>query len=288
MKAYYKSAASLLITLMLVTLLPIGMSYSHGVVYDTSSLEGNKLRITLKLSDPNEKKGLSIVFYHLKNGKTLNIGYEIKDGAKNTASMDYNLAGALVPIRIVLTNISPSADLPFKDIRNTEAEEFIRDLHDKGIVNGKQQDYYKPKDLVSRAEFAVLITKALGIEINNAMENKYKDISKHWARDYINAAAQKGFISGYKDGTMRPDNYVTVAEACTLVHKAFKLNTNYSGIYDKLKQDKWYSQYVKKIFDLKILSTSDSIYRNFDEEAFLNRANCAIILSRALSTSNQY
>lgn len=288
MKAYYKSAISLLITLILVNLLPIGISFSHGVVYDTVSLEGNKLRITLKWSDSNEKRGLTIAYYRLKNGKTLNIGYEIKEGAKNTASMDYSLAGALVPIRIVLTNISPSAELPFKDIKNTEAEEFIRNLHDKGIVNGKQQDYYKPKDLVSRAEFAVLITKALGIEINNTMENKYKDISKHWARDYINAAAQQGFISGYKDGTMRPDSCVTVAEACTLVYKAFKLNTNYSGIYDKLKQDKWYSQYVKKIFDLKILSTGDSIYRNFDEEAFLNRANCAIILSRALSTANQY
>jgi hypothetical protein len=284
MNAYYKSAVSLLIIFMLVNLLPSGISYAHGVIYDTVPLEGNKLRITLKWSDPSEKKGLSIAFYHLKNGKTLNIGYEIKDGAKNTASIDYNLAGAIVPIRVVLTNISPSADLPFKDIRNTEAEEFIRNLHDRGIINGKQADFYKPKDLVSRAEFAVLITKALNMEISKSKEYKYKDISKHWARDYINTAAQKGLISGYYDGTMKPDNYVTVGEACTLVCRAFTLKTNYSGIYDKLKQDKWYSYYVKKIFDLKILSTDDSIYRNFNEEAFINRANCAIILSRALST----
>jgi hypothetical protein len=284
MNAYYKSAVSLLIIFMLINLLPSGISYAHGVIYDTVPLEGNKLRITLKWSDPSEKKGLSIAFYHLKNGKTLNIGYEIKDGAKNMASIDYNLAGAIVPIRVVLTNISPSADLPFKDIRNTEAEEFIRNLHDRGIINGKQVDFYKPKDLVSRAEFAVLITKALNMEISKSKEYMYKDISKHWARDYINTAAQKGLISGYYDGTMKPDNYVTVGEACTLVYRAFTLKTNYSGIYDKLKQDKWYSHYVKKIFDLKILSTDDSIYRNFNEEAFINRANCAIILSRALST----
>ncbi len=283
MNTLYKSVSSLLIILILLNLIPADISYAHGVIYDAVPLEGNKLRITLKWSDPSEKRGISIAFYHLKNGKTLNIGYETKDGAKNTASLDYSLAGAIVPIRVVLTNISPEADLPFKDIKNTEAEEYIRHLHDMGILNGKQKDYYKPKDLVSRAEFAVLITKALNLEIIKTSDYKYKDISKHWARDYINTAALNGFISGYNDGTMRPDNNVTVGEACTLLYKAFKLKTNYNGIYDKLKQDKWYSQYVKKIFDLNILLTSDSIYRNFNEEAFINRANCAIILSRALS-----
>ncbi|KNY30366.1 S-layer homology domain-containing protein [Pseudobacteroides cellulosolvens] len=283
MNTLYKYAVGLLIAIILVNILPIGISYAHGVVYDTVSIEGNKLRITLKWSDPYDKRGISIAFYHLKNGKTLNIGYEIKDGAKNIASLDYSLAGAIVPIRVVLTNISPGADLPFKDIKNTEAEEFIRHLHDMGILNGKERDFYKPKDLVSRAEFAVLITKALNLEIVKSGDLKYKDISKHWARDYINTASENGFISGYNDGTMRPDNNVTVGEACTILYKAFKLKTNYNGIYDKLKQDKWYSQYVKITFDLHILSTSDSIYRNFNEEAFINRANCAIILSRALS-----
>jgi len=282
MSKLYKSVAGLIIVIILVNILPSGIAHAHGVIYDTVLLDNNKIRITLKWSEPSNK-GISIAFYHLKNGKTLNIGYEIKDGAKDTATLDYSLAGAIAPIRIVLTDISPGADLPFKDIKNTEAEEYIRHLHDMGILNGKERDYFKPKDLISRAEFAVMIVKALNLKIEKSKDIRYKDISNHWAKDYINTAAQNGLISGYGDGTMRPDNNVTVGEACTLIYKAFKIKTNYNGIYDKLKKDKWYSQYVKNIFDLKILLTSDSIYRNFDEEAFINRANCAILLSRALS-----
>ncbi|MDP4180046.1 MAG: S-layer homology domain-containing protein [Bacillota bacterium] len=287
MNRYIKKTACPMILLVLIfQLLFSNYSYANGVIYDIASLGDNKIRITLKWSDPNEKKGLSVAFYHLTNGKTLNIGYEIKDGARNTTSIDYNLAGAIAPIRIILTNITKD-ELPFKDIKNTEAEEYIRHLHDAGIINGKQGDYFKPKDLITRAEFMVLVTKALNIKIDKSANTKYRDISKHWAKDYINAASQKGLISGYEDGTIRPDNNVTLAEVCTVIDKAFKLQTSYKGIYDKLKEDKWYSKYVKKIFDLKILETSDSIYRKFDEEAFINRANCAMIVSRALSTHRE-
>jgi len=274
-----------LIALYTVLWLSYTNSYAHGVVYDTAMLPNNKLKITLKWSDPNEKKGLSIAYYHLKNGKTLTIGYETK-GTNKSASMEYILSGAIPPIRIVLSNISSLEELPFSDIKYTEAEEYIRHLHDSQIINGKSGDIFKPKDLLTRAEFMVILTKSLNVNTNDVSTkiNKFSDIDKHWAKSYILKAIEIGLASGYKDGTFKPDNKITLAEVCTAINNAFNLKTNYNGIYNKLKIDKWYSDDVKKIFDLKILLTSDSIYRNFNEENYINRANCAMMVSRALTT----
>src|SRR5690242_9562812 len=109
--------------------------YAHGVVYETKQTGENKIRITLKWSAPTEAKGIAITYFYLKNGKTLNIGYEVKDKAPSTTYMDYDLASAIPPIRIVLNNISNQGEPLFDDIKNTEAEEYIRHLHDAGIVN---------------------------------------------------------------------------------------------------------------------------------------------------------
>ena len=50
-------------------------------------------------------------------------------------------------------------------------------------------------------------------------ENALTDIDGHWAEDYINEAAYYGWIKGYEDNTFRPDQYITRAEAMTLINR---------------------------------------------------------------------
>lgn len=273
--------------LLLLTILIIPgkkTAYAHGLIYKTDELVDNKIRITLKWSDYKEAKGIAIAYYHLNNGKTLDIGYEIKEGASTTTHLDYSLAGALPPIRITLTNINSVNNAPFDDIAGIEAFEYIKHLHDAGIINGRSGNLYSPKDPITRAEFMALTVKALKMPVSSYSIYGFKDIGKHWARDIIQTANMNGLISGYQDGTIRPDNPITVAEVCAVISRSFKFKTTFNGIYDKLKQDKWYSDKVKRIFDVGILKTSDSIYLKFNEESYINRANCALMVSRALST----
>jgi len=73
--------------------------------------------------------------------------------------------------------------------------------------------------LISRSnEFAWAIASAFTQGGNNMGE--FTDISGHWAKDYIEDLAQRGIISGYADGTFRPDQPITRAEAAALVSKA--------------------------------------------------------------------
>ena len=73
--------------------------------------------------------------------------------------------------------------------------------------------------LISRGnEFAWAIASAFTQGGNNMGE--FTDISGHWAKDYIENLARQGIISGYADGTFRPDQPITRAEAAALVSKA--------------------------------------------------------------------
>lgn len=280
----FASNKSIIILIIIAILACIQPAYAHGLIYETKMTGAKSMRVTLKWSDPGEAKGIAIAYYHLKNGKTLDIGYEIKDMAPTSAYLDYDLAGAILPIRITLSKTGDPGWAVFDDIKGIEAEEYIRHLHDAGIVNGRSGNSFKPGEPITRAEFMVLMVKALKLEGSAADAGGYTDIGKHWAKNILLLAARRGLISGYGDGTIRPDNPVTLAEASAVIARGFSFKTNRNGIYAKPKQNMWYSSSIKKMLDAGILTINDSIYVNFNEQSPINRANCAMMISRALST----
>ena len=78
-------------------------------------------------------------------------------------------------------------------------------------------------------------------------ENPFTDISGHWAKDYILAAVEAGWINGYPDGTFRPDAYITRAEAMKIINSVLHRGvdeSSYLGDYVKFPDNsdpgKWY------------------------------------------------
>lgn len=266
--------------LMLTTLQSI--TCAHGVIYDIKN-ENNKYVINLKLMENSSKKGINITHFNMSNGRVLNVGYELKEGYQKNVSFQYPLEEQL-PFKVKPVDINNISWLPFKDISGIESEEYIRHLHDAGIVNGMTDGSFKPDSQITRAEFMVFVVKALKLEVNISDSKKYTDIHNHWGKNIILSASDYGLISGYKDGTVKPDKPITLAEVCSIVDRAFKFKTVKNGIYPKLQDGKWYSSSVKKMFDLGILKLNDSIYSKFNEEAYVKRGDCSIIISRALIT----
>jgi hypothetical protein len=240
--------------------------------------------VTLKWSDPNETRGIAVEYFFTENGKVLNIGYSAKAGARKQIVMKYDLAGLLPPFKVKLTDTANRDWTPFKDIKGIEAEEYIRHLHDAGIVEPKADGKFNPDAPVTRAEFAAMIVKAL--KLNEEVKNTsgLKDIEKSSAKREILLAVKYSLISAYPDKTFRPDGSLTLAQACTITSRAFSFKTSKNIIFSKLKQNKWYTKDVKKMFDSGILKTTDKLCKNFNEEASISRANCAMMISRALTT----
>ena len=268
---------------MILSLFFIKTTYAQGLVYDTKALENNKIRITLKWSIPAEAKGISISYYYLENSKILNIGYELNAKASKTAVLDFDLKNCIPPLRIIISKFGDLNWRPFKDIQGIEADKYIWHLHDAGIIDLGKNELFRPKDFITRAVFAELICKALKLSGTDTNIKKLTDVGKTAEKKYILAAVNKGILSSNNDKTFKPQNNMTIAEVCTCVAKVFTSKNIRNGIYIKLKPNKAYSASVKKIFDEKLFNISDSIYKIFNEENKISRADCAMLISRALT-----
>ena len=86
-----------------------------------------------------------------------------------------------------------------------------------GIVKGNPDGTFDPDAPITRAEFAAIAARFDDKNTNNT--SNFSDIASHWAKDEIGVAANKGWINGYPDSTFRPDQYITRAEAMTLVNR---------------------------------------------------------------------
>ena len=93
----------------------------------------------------------------------------------------------------------------------------ISTLSSMGIVKGNPDGTFDPDAPITRAEFAAIAARFDDKNTNTA--SNFSDIASHWAKDEIGVAANKGWINGYPDSTFRPDQYITRAEAMTLVNR---------------------------------------------------------------------
>ena len=86
-----------------------------------------------------------------------------------------------------------------------------------GIVEGYPDGTFRPNDYITRAEFAAIVAR---FEVaGNSEGNFFNDTDGHWAEELINIAANNGWVNGYPDGSFCPNNYITRAEAMTLVNR---------------------------------------------------------------------
>ena len=109
----------------------------------------------------------------------------------------------------------------------------VSTLSSMGIVKGHNDGTFAPNAPITRAEFAAIAARF--DDKNTDMSSKFTDIASHWAKNEIGIAANKGWINGYPDDTFRPNQYITRAEAMTLVNRVLnRLPENSSDLLDSM------------------------------------------------------
>ena len=111
-----------------------------------------------------------------------------------------------------------TADNGFSDVANGQwHNKAISTMAKLGIVKGRRADSFDPDASITRAEFAAICARFNTKPVEN--NGSFSDISGHWAENEIERAAAFGWISGYPDGTFRPDARITRAEAMTMINR---------------------------------------------------------------------
>jgi hypothetical protein len=176
-------------------------------------------------------------------------------------------------LSLVLGSFSMAfAATPFEDVAGEPSEEAVAVLSELGVVSGYDDGTYKPENIVTRAEMAVLIIRALGLTdyVSGTAKSSFTDMAGYgWAEGYIAYAESLGFMSGYGDGTVKPGNTVTYDEATSMLVRAL-------GYTTESLTGSWPANFVVRAKSLGIL---DGIQAG---PAGANRGDVAIMLYQTL------
>lgn len=166
-----------------------------------------------------------------------------------------------------------------KDVKNTKYEDSVDTLITLGLVNGYEDDTYKPNNTITRAEMAKLMVVALGqdgkVSEASKKQSKFKDMKGNWAYGYVNVASDLGVINGYPDGTFGPQNNVSYAEATAMIIRALEYDSEV-----KKSKEVWPSNYINYANKLSLYSSVGAV--KADDGA--KRGNVAIMLWNMLRT----
>ncbi|WP_026478954.1 S-layer homology domain-containing protein [Alkaliphilus transvaalensis] len=131
------------------------------------------------------------------------------------------------------------------------AHDCIEKLKEEGIIQGYPDGTIRPNNLITRAETAVLIGRALKLEEKNKVFSGYMDFIPPWARGYIIATTEQGSFQGYPSTlgrVFKGNDYITREEVATALIRGFNIDLDDEKVLDFLDEDEiggWALPYIR-------------------------------------------
>jgi hypothetical protein len=192
----------------------------------------------------------------------------------------------LVSVSMMLVLYGNALGAPTKsDIAGHWAEMKLREWISKGYLSGYGDGTVKPDQAITRAEFMHLINGSFGITDRETVV--FKDLpSSHWAYAEVEKAMKAGYVSGYANGTIRPDDLISRQEAAVMMARLlFKDPTApvKEGVHftDDAKLALWSRQSVVMIASNGVMSGFPN--GSFEPNLPLKRAEAVYALDAALA-----
>lgn len=117
------------------------------------------------------------------------------------------------------------SNITFNDISGQNPHKYqksIEELASRGIITGKSEKEFDPNGNITRAEFATIVIRALGIETKG--KEVFKDVkSSHWFYEYVSTANKYGIVNGISKDEFNPNGTLTKQEAVTMLARGGKL-----------------------------------------------------------------
>lgn len=199
----------------------------HGLIENllTFRQSNGSFTHTLDSAEGNNQMATEQCFYALvaadrsENGKSSL--YRMNDVVKNTAKPNTNINKSKADDSMNVPSVT-APGTTFSDIKNHANKAAIEELASRGIINGMSKDTFAPNKTMTRAEFAAIVTRALGLAAKDT--KAFTDVpSSKWYAGYIGAANSSGIVNGVGGGKFNPDGTITRQEAAAMVARAAKL-----------------------------------------------------------------
>lgn len=164
----------------------------------------------------------------------------------------------------------------FSDVTSYE----VNLLAEKQIIRGYEDQTFRPKNPVTRAEAVAMIGRAIGLD-DTQRETIFPDVPPtHYASGSIQSGVENSLIGGYEDGTFLPRNLVTRGEMAVFIDRAFQLDKSRTVTFTDLRPQMFsYDSIIKLAESGVTVGYSDGTFR---PEQSITRLEFAIFLARAI------
>lgn len=131
---------------------------------------------------------------------------------------------ATIFYRLLEDEVRDKYDTTVNDFNDVDADDWfnqtVSTLASMGVVRGYDNGSFRPNAPITRAEFGAIATRFFEKTGATYEPGTFVDVTgDEWFADAIQDAADLGLIGGYPDGTVRPGNSITRAEACAIVNR---------------------------------------------------------------------
>lgn len=194
------------------------------------------------------------------------------------------LAAAFLPTILTVTAFNAHVLANSDDISGHWAETQIKEWANIGYISGYPDGTFLPDNSITRAEFLTLVNKIFKFE--NKTNINFIDVRPdYWAYSEIQKGISAGYVSGDKNGTFRPDDFITRQEAAVIINKLLdntEITENKPNFKDAYDIDEWAKNSVDIVYEYGILSGfPNGTYR---PKKYMTRAEAVSALKRLTET----
>lgn len=201
-------------------------------------------------------------------------------------SLRHRLILSLLLLLIFLF-VTPVVQAAPADIAGHWVEDSVKSLIEQGILNGYPDGSFRPDQSITRAELAK--TLATAYELTAASRQKqFTDTKGHWAEDFIAALTEAKIITGYPDGSFKPEAPVTRAEMVVMLTRLLKIGTEeehytieFIPTFSDLADDYWAFYQIEMAAKLGLLPRYYG--PEFNPSRLASRADTAWMLQQLLN-----
>ena len=171
------------------------------------------------------------------------------------------------------------------------AYEWVNFMTDNGYIHGYPSEenngleLYKPEQNITRAEFVTILYYMLMPTASSSQS--FSDVSvDDWYYEFISKAVGEGYLSGYGDGTVKPNSYITREEASSIVYRAFEIDKYVDEIdfADKSEISSWAYEAIMSLAELGIVvgyTGDEEVGTMIQPKVNIKRAEVASLLANA-------
>lgn len=256
----------------------------NGTTIELNHFGSTYLERSMVITAPVDKTRATVVLYDDSTGKFSFVPAVFNKQANGSTKVTFKRNGN--SIYTVLT-----ASRTFGDISKHWARADIELLASKLIVNGSTDSEFAPDSSITRAEFAALLVRSLGLtpDVTSAVFTDVKE--GDWYAGSIGAAVQAKLVEGFQDNSFRPAETITREQMAVMISRAIgaagkassaagNQDVLLAGFTDKAAIGSWAQAAVAQAVEAKIITgmTKDT----FAPSAKASRAQAVVMLTRLL------